>query len=157
MKRTILTLTIAMAALLSPALVSHISAQSDFLLEVKIPFAFSICNEQLPAGKYTLKHASSSSTHWLAIRSEDNRIVELACTNDMQSPKNVEQGRLVFNRYGDQYFLAEAWWPSDNVGHEIVKSEREKSLIKELSGDSSKRAKTSEKVIIKFAKPKKSN
>lgn len=155
MKRAMLILGIAALALLLTAVDSQVSAQSDAQLQVKIPFNFTICREQLPAGKYTLKHASSSNTHLLAIRSEDNRVVELACTNDMQSPKSVEEGKLIFNRYGDQYFLAEAWWPGDDIGHQIVKSEREKTLIKELSGTGSKQSKKQERVIIKTGKPEK--
>jgi hypothetical protein len=60
---------------------------------------------------------------------------------------------LVFNRYGDQYFLSQAWWPGDTMGHELVKSDREKALIKEFSGDESKGAKKQEKVTIKILKP----
>lgn len=147
MKKTILVLGIVMAGLFLPTVISRISAQSDIPLEVKIPFNFTVCQAQLPAGRYTLKHASSSSTHMLIVRGADNRSVDLACTNDIESTKSVTEGRLVFNRYGDQYFLSEAWWPGDNMGHELVKTDREKALIKEKP----------ERVIIKIAKPKKTN
>jgi hypothetical protein len=150
-----LILGVAALFLLLTALDSQIFAQSDAQLQVKIPFNFTICREQLPAGKYTLKHASTSNTHALAVRNADNTVVEIACTNDVQSPRSVEQGKLIFNRYGDQYFLAEAWWPGDDIGHQIVKSEREKTLIKELSGTGSKQSKKQERVIIKTGKPEK--
>lgn len=152
MKRSRLILGVAALVLLLTALDLQVFAQSDAQLEVRIPFNFTICREQLPAGKYTIKHASSSATHMLSIRSEDNRVVELACTNDVQSPKSMDEGKLIFNRYGEQYFLTEAWWPGDDIGHQIVKTEREKTLIKELSGTGSKQSKKQERVIIKTGK-----
>ncbi len=155
MKRSRLILGVAALILLLTALDSQVSAQSDAQLQVKIPFNFTICREQLPAGKYTFRHASNPSAHVLSIRNADNSVVEIACTNDVQSPKSVEAGKLIFNRYGDQYFLAEAWWPGDDIGHQIAKSERERTLIKELSGTGSKQSKKLERVIIKTGKPEK--
>lgn len=69
-------------------------------------FAFTVCREELPAGKYTIFRASSTNPNVLAIRSEDGRSVDLACTQDVRSPKVVTEGKLVFNRYDDQYFLS---------------------------------------------------
>jgi putative transposase len=35
------------------------------------------------------------------------RSMDLACTQDVRSPKVLTEGKLVFNRYDDQYFLSE--------------------------------------------------
>jgi hypothetical protein len=152
MKRTILILAVALSAMLLSGAVSHGSAQFETKLTAKIPFSFTVCRETFAAGTYTIKHPPGSGST-LVIQSEDNRMVDIACVNNIQSPKAVSEGRLIFNRYGDQYFLAEAWWPGETMGHALVKTEKEQTLIKEFSGE--KGAKKSEKVIIKFAKPKK--
>ena len=40
----------------------------------------------------------------------------------MQAP---EKGKLVFSRYGDQYFLSEIWMTGASVGHKLPRSRRE--------------------------------
>jgi hypothetical protein len=148
MKRIILIFSMAMVGLLLPAVVSPISAQLDRPLTAKIPFSFTVCREQLPAGKYTIQHATTSSPHTLVVRGEDGRSVDLACTTNIESAKAVTGGKLIFNRYGDQYFLWQAWWPGDNIGHELVQTDKEKAVIKEFTGS----AKKPEKVTIKIVK-----
>ncbi len=150
MKRTIAALGLAIMGLLSPVVVSHGSAQPDRLFVAKIPFNFTVCREELPAGKYTVFRASSTSTNVLAIRSEDGRSMDLACTQDVKSPEVVTEGKLVFNRYDDQYFLSEVWWPGVITGYELVKTDKERALIKERSVGQSKPAKKKGKVTIKL-------
>jgi outer membrane protein assembly factor BamB len=116
-------------------------------------FAFTVCREELPAGKYTVFRASSTNPNVLAIRSEDGRSVDIACTQSVSSPKVVTEGKLVFNRYDDQYFLSESWWPGVTTGHEMVKSDRERALIKELSAGQAKPLKKKGKVTIKMVNP----
>jgi hypothetical protein len=152
MKRTIVALGIALMGLLSPVVVSHGSAQLDQPLVAKIPFNFTVCREKLPAGIYTVFLASSATSHLLAMRSEDGRSVYIACAQSVNSPKVVTEGKLIFNRYDDQYFLSEAWWPGYTTGHELVKNDRERGLIKELSVGQSKPAKKTAKVTIKLVK-----
>lgn len=149
MKRTIAALGIAIIGLLSPAVISHGSAQPDRLFMAKIPFNFTVCREELPAGKYAVFRASSAGSV-LAIRSEDGRSVDIACTQDVQSPEVVTEGKLVFNRYDDQYFLSQAWWPGVVTGYELVKTDKERALIKELSVGQAKPVKKKEKVTIKL-------
>jgi hypothetical protein len=150
MKRTIAALGIALMGLLSPVVVSHGSAQIDQPLVAKIPFNFTVCREELPAGTYTVFLVSSATSHALAIRSEDGRTRDIACTQSVNSPNGVTEGKLVFNRYDDQYFLSEAWWPGYTMGHELVKSDRERAIMKELSVGQSKPAKKKAKVTIKL-------
>jgi hypothetical protein len=129
MKRTIAAVGIALMGMLSQLVVSHGSTQIDQPLVAKIPFNFTVCREELPAGKYTVFLASSATSHLLAIRSEDGRSMYIGCAQSVNSPIVVEEGMLVFNRYDDQYFLSEAWWPGYIMGHELVKSDRERALI----------------------------
>ncbi|MBS1791745.1 MAG: hypothetical protein JST85_28815 [Acidobacteria bacterium] len=150
MKKTALMLGVAMAMLFLPAVVSRAYAQSESSLRAKIPFSFTVCREQLPAGTYTIKHPTGN-THTLVVKGADNRSVDIACVNNMPSSKPVAEGTLIFNRYGNAYFLAETWWPGDEVGHSLVKTEKELALIKESP------TKKPEKVIIKIVKPEKSN
>ena len=58
--------------------------------------------------------------------------------------------KLIFNRYDDQYFLSEVWWPGVITGFELVKTDKERALIKELSVGQSKPLKKKWKVTIKM-------
>lgn len=154
MKRMIVTISIAMLALLLPGTGSPVSAQFDSALKVKIPFSFSVCRETLPAGTYTIKHPTTGGQTLLIQNVENKKLVDVACVNDIQASKALSEAKLIFNRYGDQYFLAEAWWSGTTSGHGLVKSEKEQTLIKESGAD---KAKKPEQVIIKPIKVEKSN
>lgn len=66
--------------------------------------------------------------------------------HDVQSDKAAKKGELIFNRYGDQYFLSELWLPGERIGNQLVKSEKEEALLKELT-PRKKREKVTVKVI----------
>lgn len=109
-----------------------VKAQNRELI-AEIPFNFTVCTRQLPAGKYKVLPMTSATTNLLLVRSEDNRSAEIACTHDIRGNKQVSTGKLIFNRYGNQYFLAELWFPGEITGHEIYKSDREEAVIRELA------------------------
>ena len=145
------------AGLLTSILVTNILAQDTTIPVVaKIPFEFIVYERQMPAGKYTISH-TISNPHLLTVRNEDNSAVELTSTHNLQSPTTVVEGKLIFNRYANRYYLAEVWWPNDTIGHAIDKTEREKALIKELSVGDKKHTKEMERVIIRLPKPDRSN
>jgi hypothetical protein len=157
MKRITLILGSVVVGLLMSFLVTYILAQDTAIPVVaKIPFEFILSDRQMPAGRYTIRHTISNN-HYLTVRNEDNSMVEIACTYNLQSRSAVVEGKLIFNRYGDQYYLAEVWWPNDTIGHIIDKTEREKALIKELSVGDRKSVKEAEKVIIKLPQAGKTN
>jgi hypothetical protein len=37
-------------------------------------------------------------------------------------------GKLVFHRYGNEYFLSEVWTPGDEWGHRLSKTRREREI-----------------------------
>lgn len=84
--------------------------------KVAIPFAFSVGNEQLPAGKYVI----SKNGNTLLIRNTNGK--GSVATLPAQTVANDGQaaiGRLVFNRYNDQYFLSEIWIPGEGLGRQL--------------------------------------
>jgi hypothetical protein len=137
-------LLLIVLGLLIPLLATQAAAQSNQLF-VEVPFSFTACHDQLPAGKYYVRPVSSTNSNLLLVRSEDNRSVDIVCTRDIQGAKAVANGKLVFSRYGDEYFLAEMWFPGQRTGVELPQSEREASLLRELG--LRKRGKVTVKII----------
>jgi hypothetical protein len=129
-RRTFLFVTM-LGALLTLMTIPVMAQNRELIAE--IPFDFTVCTQQLPAGKYKVRPMTSATTNLLLVRSEDNRFVEIACTHDIRGSKPVSSGKLIFNRYGSQYFLAELWFPGEMTGHEMYKSDEEEAVIKELA------------------------
>lgn len=134
-------------ALLLPVIATDARAQKN--LVANIPFDFTVCREQLPSGKYRVQSITSASGAMLLVKSDDNRSAEIVCTHDMQSSKQVDQGKLIFNRYGERYFLSEIWFPGERTGNQLVKTELEEALVREPAPQ-----KKRERVTIKVTEVK---
>lgn len=100
-------------------------------LKTNIPFSFSVGNETLPAGAYMIEPQTTPSV--LMIRCKDGRGAVLTQTQGVQARRQQDQTKLVFHRYGDQYFLAQIWTAGDSNGRELRKSRAERELIKNRS------------------------
>jgi len=88
-----------------------------------IPFAFTVSNHTLPAGRYTVTRLSEKA---LRIFNSQNRGT-FALTNRVEG-KAPESGKLVFHRYGNAYFLYEVWVSGSRTGRKVVQSRSEKEL-----------------------------
>lgn len=121
----------------------------DRVVTADIPFDFTVCKEQLPPGKYRIEPFSKANPNLMVFRSQDNRSVELACTRGVQGTKLSGKGKLIFNRYGNQYFLSEIWFAGEPTGSEVLKSDREEALLRELAP-----RKKRERVTIKVTEAK---
>ena len=131
---------------LSGALAVGAAAQSRNrqLLTADIPFAFNAGSKTLPAGKYTVTVVNpSSDRNVLQVRSSDGHFSVLLQTTDMIGKSNP-QAKLMFRRYGDQYFLSQAWMAAERTGLAVLKSSAERQLQNELA----KAGKKSELVAV---------
>jgi len=105
-----------------------VQAQTDTLV-ASIPFQFNVGKAVLPPGEYRVKAVNSST---LMIQSKDHSQGAMAMTIGVSSSKGVDQAKLVFNRYGTQYFLSKVWSIGNPVGRELLKSHTEIEVAKNL-------------------------
>lgn len=110
--------------------VPSLYGQSSSVMTAKIPFQFHVGKTSLPAGDYTVKPLSPAA---LLIRSDDCRSSAIVLTISAQTSQVQDKGRLVFNKYGDQYFLSKVWHPANNMGRELLRSKLERELAKNMS------------------------
>jgi hypothetical protein len=54
-------------------------------------------------------------------------------SNAAQTQKPTDKTKLVFNRYGDRYFLSQIWMNGATLGHQLPKSSREKEIAKDMA------------------------
>ena len=110
------------AALLAAA---GLYAQSSQTLVANVPFGFHVGSAALPAGEYSVDMRAAPG--FVRLVSADHKSMAIIGTFPTQTLKYNEQGKLVFNRYGDNYFLSQVW-PPGVTGREIGKSNREKEM-----------------------------
>jgi hypothetical protein len=110
-------------------------AQTPSRLRANIPFNFVVGSQPLPAGDYSVKQVSQVA---IVFQSEDSRSSAIVLTTAVQAKKIQEVGKLVFNRYGDQYFLSQIWTPSESTGREVTKSRVEREIANKMSNPEKK-------------------
>ena len=69
----------------------------------KVPFAFTVDNQVLPAGTYQVSYNAAKTA--ILIRSQDDRFH--AFTTTYPADPSTGGGMVVFRKYGNQYFLHE--------------------------------------------------
>lgn len=108
-------------------------AQSRTNYTANIPFAFTVGNTTLPPGLYTvteIKTADGAGMIQLKAKGQDGLF---RLTDRVQVNKSRARTVLVFNQYGEQYFLAEMWRRGENEGRMVRKSNRERAIENELA------------------------
>jgi hypothetical protein len=80
-------------------------AMSPETLLVRVPFAFSVQDEMLPAGEYQIRPLSDLDRQVLELRSTDGRHALVVPSEDGSTASRTAQPELVFHRYGQNEFL----------------------------------------------------
>jgi hypothetical protein len=100
-------------------------AQDGDKIKATIPFNFVVGNKELKAGDYVIE--SSLAKRALLFRSKDGDVQQIAFTVPIETNKTGNHERLLFHRYGDQYFLSQVWLSGDEDGHELVRGAQQKT------------------------------
>lgn len=127
--------SITMLSLLLVLAVVSVNAQgrSESSIAGNIPFDFAVGDTKLPAGNYTLQRiALTSSFDRIVIKSADGRgDSHTVMTMPNRTTEVQKESKLVFNRYGDQYFLSQVWMAGSDTGRDLFQSRTERNLAKE--------------------------
>jgi hypothetical protein len=124
MKKLMLHIAMALSLCVTLGLPS-LSAQVTHTIAANIPFDFTVLNLHFNAGTYTVTSESPQSA--ICIRGKDGSAM-FALALPAQA-NNVQQvGRLVFHKYGDQYFLSKIWYAGSDQGRELRVSKVEQEV-----------------------------
>ena len=105
------------------------AAKSVDGMRAQVPFDFHVGDRLVRAGACTVDSLTADEQ---VLRIRGGKEITTAITiygSDRGNGKG--RTRLVFHKYGDQYFLA-AVWGSDSTGRTLSESKRERNLRKEL-------------------------
>ena len=101
--------------------VTGVQAQTPSRVEVNIPFEFSAGKTTLKPGVYTVKRMSGNL---VTLRNVDDKSsVILNAPVNLSSTSVQAKERLVFNKSGDRYFLAQIWLTVDS-GRELLREKK---------------------------------
>jgi hypothetical protein len=89
-----------------------------------IPFAFTVANDTLPPGRYTVTRMSETA---LVIFNTHKQGTVVLTTKAEGRPLE-STGKIVFHRYGDAYFLSEVWNATSGTGRKVFQSRAEQEL-----------------------------
>jgi len=96
---------------------------------VNIPFEFVAGQTTLPAGEYRVEKLENGSSVVLIHRAQPGASV-LVMTIASQANRPAADSKLVFNRYGNRYFLSQYWSAGSSRGRLLPKSAREQEISK---------------------------
>ena len=97
-------------------------------LEVNIPFQFHAGNAKLPAGEYRIHVLDNSDMAVMEISKVDGTTSALFQVQQAEANTDPAKSELIFNKYGNRYFLAKLFDAGNPAGSELVKSAYEKKV-----------------------------
>ena len=97
-------------------------------IEVKIPFQFHAGNAKLPAGNYIIHMLDNSDLTVMEISNADGSISALFEVQDAEANSTPAKTELIFNKYGNRYFLAKVFDEGNPSGSDVPKSTYEKKI-----------------------------
>jgi hypothetical protein len=104
-------------------------------LAADIPFQFEVGNTTLPAGKYIIHQLEGSDLTMMEISSADGKLSALFDVESEEAKAVPEKTELIFNKYGDRYFLSEMFDEGNADGNRLFESRDEKQASKENGAD----------------------
>lgn len=130
MKKILFSLVFVCGLLFSAASYQTATAASavySFRIKADIPFDFQVGKKKFPKGDYIIESVGSTGTV-LIRREKGGKAINVLTIKDKQTDKH--KSKLMFRRYGDQYFLARIWDGSSDSVLKIEKTSAEKKVAK---------------------------
>jgi hypothetical protein len=124
---SILSSSLFVCALGFGTLVSSSSAlaQNPNPIKVDIPFAFQTGNVQMPAGMYQIDNERGGV---VLLRGPDH-MSEFVVMHSAIASAASSNGKVIFHRYGNKYFLSQIWRPGTTTGLESSRTRAEKNAV----------------------------
>ena len=132
MKKKMTTLFAAATFAMTLA-VASVHAQSAGSLSVTVPFQFAAAGKTLPAGDYYVRRTLDGARVILRIESKDGSISVYTQTHGVQTSQIQDESKLVFNKYGEQFYLSQVWAAGRSTGEELTRTSQERVLRHETA------------------------
>lgn len=122
MKRNIFGVLMTLIVAFTVA-VPVVHAQTQTIMTANVPFAFSVGDHQLPAGAYAVREMDRATL--IEAKDGPEKVLGIYL---YAGPSKADETKLVFDKVGDHYFLAQIWTSARGQGLELPQSKLEKEL-----------------------------
>ena len=102
-------------------------------IRATIPFDFKVQGRTLPAGNYEIRRISDESIGLLIRNVDDKHDEAMFETEPLYMRRTAGKDELVFNRYGDVYFLSEVETAGEQTAREVYPSRSERHLRSQMA------------------------
>ncbi len=114
-------------------------------MTVNVPFGFELGSKYLAPGTYTISRPLNDIVE---IRNRSG--AALLVTHSGESSKATKSSKVVFDKYGDHYFLRQIWFnPEDNTYMECAQSKAEKQAKRSELASVTKKASNVEIALLR--------
>jgi hypothetical protein len=122
MKKSVLSVIAISTLLASVVLAGNVQGS----IKADIPFDFVVGKARLSAGQYTIQRGTSNSS--LRLRGEKSSIIVLTYSGSTSGTPS--HAKLVFHKYGDQYFLAQVWDEGSTTANNLMATKAERDAAR---------------------------
>ncbi len=116
----------AMLVVLSSLAVAQMNSGSRIVSEV--PFQFTVGNKVVPAGKCVIQANVTADGKTLLIRNAEGTVGLLSSFSRSETRENASNYELVFNQYGDRYFLSGIKFEGSKITYRLPEGKVEREL-----------------------------
>jgi len=99
-------------------------------LDANIPFQFHVGNKEFPAGNYRIHLLDDESLTVMEIISTDGSASTVFQVHESDANSTPAKSELIFNKYGNNYFLSKLFDEGNRSGSELIESSSEKQTSK---------------------------
>jgi frataxin-like iron-binding protein CyaY len=126
-----------LSAILLATVFTSVHAQSPGnRVTAQIPFDFNIGDRKLPSGKYSIGRIRQNSDDIVqSIDDAKGHSKAIRTSIPVRNLDLADNGKLVFHRYGDQYFLYQVWPAGTSTGRQFTKSRSERDAQQNLAAN----------------------
>jgi hypothetical protein len=125
--------TLTAGLLLASMIVLPVRAQMPATaVRAAIPFDFSVREEILPAGTYEIKRVGEQPNTLLIRNINHSHQQEVFLTQSTEAADVYSDTELVFQRYGDRYFLSKLLRAGQQIDQAVLPSNAELQLRREM-------------------------
>jgi hypothetical protein len=112
---------------------TKVNAQIIGDLQANIPFQFHVGNTKFPAGEYRIHVFDSSDLTTMEIISSDGSASALFQVQEADTNSELSKSELIFNKYGNRYFLAKMFNEGNPNGAQVSESGYEKRISQQTA------------------------
>src|ERR1700745_3267308 len=114
----------SLVSLLTLLLVAGSAFAQTVHVRGNIPFNFAVGNKTLPAGTYDVGTIDQRNSKILLLRARDGNASMMVGSNAAENFKPADKTKLVFNQYGNRYFLSQIWVAGETPVKDVACTDR---------------------------------